>query len=73
MAYSATAVLPADVWAATKIDSFLIMHSTAFSWNVSSLNKYSFANTFGLTKFGLIYPFGDMNSWMQFGVYVIFT
>jgi hypothetical protein len=31
IAYSAMAVLPADVWAATNTDSFLIMHSIAFS------------------------------------------
>lgn len=40
MAYSATTVFPADVWAATKTHSFSSRWTMACFWNVSSSNGY---------------------------------
>ena len=40
MAYSATTVLPADVWAATKTFCFASNCNIACFWNVSNLNGY---------------------------------
>ena len=47
MAYSATTVFPADVWAATKTLSLFSKQSTACFWKVSSSNfHYKQQNTY---------------------------
>ena len=43
MAYSATAVLPAEVWAATRTHSFRSRHATAVSWKGSREKGYVLA------------------------------
>lgn len=42
-AYSATAVLPAEVWAETRTDSFLSRQATDTLWNGSSSKGYVLA------------------------------
>ena len=44
IAYSAMAVLPADVCAQTSTDSSVYMACTLFLWKGSSLNLYSLAS-----------------------------
>lgn len=41
MAYSATTVLPADVWAETKTDWLLSIHCMAWRWKASNTKGYS--------------------------------
>lgn len=43
IAYSATTVFPADVWAETKTDWSFSMHWMASFWNASRTNVYSLA------------------------------
>ncbi len=43
LTYSATTVLPADVWAETRTDWLFCKHNIASRWNGSRLNLYSLA------------------------------
>lgn len=43
MAYSATAVLPAEVWAETRTDSLRSKHAMETCWKGSSVKGYDFA------------------------------
>ena len=45
MAYSATTVLPALVWAATRTDWSFSIQRTAWDWNGSRVNLYVFAGS----------------------------
>lgn len=49
MAYSATTVLPADVWAATRTDSLRSIDEMDTRWKGSKLKGYVRAGSFGGT------------------------
>lgn len=79
MAYSATTVLPADVWAETRTLWLLSMHRIAWRWKGSSTKGYSLAGTplngckgmyswSGWTATSWVHDSGDSNRWVTMRV-----
>lgn len=67
IAYSATTVFPADVWADTRTDWLFSMHKIASRWNGSKTNLYSFAGgVVGWMRGAYGWPESHVNMKMNF-------
>ena len=61
--YTATTVLPADVWADTKTDWLFSKHKRASFWNGSSMNGNSLAKLSGILDKGTNSASGGSATW----------